>query len=204
MIFHRLELILNREARRGVAPSKTPLLPRLRKKGVRLIHNNQRGFTLIEVVLAIALTGIITGSITMSILQVFNENTRTSNHMAVVRQVQNAGYWVSHDGQMAQSVALTADPDGFPLTLTWTEWDGTTNEVVYTLLATDKLQREHYTNSILDSTINVAEYIDTDPTKTKSEFAGGVLTLTVTATLGTGPQATSETRVYEITPRPNV
>jgi len=170
-----------------------------------LINKNQRGFTLIEVVLAIALTGIITGGITMTFFQVFSENTRGSNHMIAVRQVQNAGYWVSHDTQMAQSVepAADPDPDGFPLVLTWTEWDGTVNEVTYTLVG-DELQREHYTNSILDSTINVAEYVDTDPTKTKCEFAGGVLTLTVTATLGTGSQVQSETRVYEVIPRPSL
>jgi len=210
-MFHRLGFMLNREARRGVAPSKTPLLPRLRKKGVRLIHNNQKGFTMIEVVLAIALTGIITGGITMSIFQVFDGNARTSNHMAVVRQVQNVGYWISHDVQQAQSVEpADPDPDGFPLVLTWTEWDGTRNEVVYTLLVNDKLQREHYinydpvTNPNPDTTTFVAEYIDSIEVVPRPFTDGGVLTLRVTAKVGTGSQEASETRVYEITPRPSM
>ena len=212
MILHRLGLILNREARRGVAPSKTPLPPRLRKErgiqGVRLIHKNQRGFTLIEMVIAIAITGLVMGAAAMTIFQVFDLNTRTSNHMIAVRQVQNAGYWVSHDGQMAQIVEPTEDSDGFPLTLTWTDWDsGDVYQVVYTLLLADnKLQREHYTNLNPDATTFVAEYIDPDPLMTKCEFTdtdgdgvGDKLTLTVTATLGTQ----SETRTYEVVPRPD-
>ena len=211
MILHRLGLILNREARRGVAPSKTPLPPRLRKErgiqGVRLIHKNQRGFTLIEMVMAIAITGLVMGAAAMTIFQVFDLNIRTSNHMIAVRQVQNAGYWVSHDGQMAQIVEPTEDSDGFPLTLTWTDWDsGDVYQVVYTLLLADnKLQREHYTNLNPDATTFVAEYIDPDPLMTKCEFTdtdgdgvGDKLTLTVTATVG----AQSETRVYEVIPRP--
>ena len=160
---------------------------------------------MIEMVIAIALTGIITGGITMSIFQVFDGNTRTSNHMTAVRQVQNAGYWVSHDAQQAQSVepAADPDPDGFPLVLTWTEWDGTVNEVTYTLVS-DELQRSHSIDGGVPNQAIVAEYIDTDPTKTNCEFTAGVLKLTVTVKVGTGSQVQSETRVYEITPRPNV
>ena len=167
MIFRRLGLILNREGRRGVAPSKTLLPPRLRKErgtqGVRLIHKNQRGFTLIELLVAIAITGLITGGITMTIFQVFSGNTRTSNHMTAVRQVQNAGYWVSHDAQMAQSVVITG-LSGLPLTLTWTEWDGMVNEVTYNTIVDSELRRSQGASETL-----VAQYIDS----ANCEFSGG-------------------------------
>ncbi len=182
MIFHKLGLILNREVRRDYAPSKTTLLPRLRKKGVRLIHNNQKGFTMIEVVIAIAITAIITGSITMSIFQVFDGNIRSSNHMIAVRQVQNAGYWVSHDTLMAQSVVTDGGATGFPLTLTWTEYvSGDEHRVVYTLISTS-LKREHYTNydpdnpALPDTTTFAAEYINQADTSC-SLTGGGTFTL---------------------------
>ncbi len=132
--------------------------------------------------MAIAVTAIITGGITMSIFQVFDGNTRSSNHMIAVRQVQNAGYWVSRDVQMARSVAPTADPDGFPVTLTWADWDtGDEYQVVYSVSVVDnKLQREHYTNRHVnpdpDATSVAAEYID--PDNTNCEFtAGGAFSL---------------------------
>ena len=166
-----------------------------------LIHNNQRGVTLVELIVAVAITGIITGGITMTIFQVFGGNERTSNHMTAVRQVQNAGYWISHDTQMAQDVDTGAS-SGFPLTLTSTDWDsGDMHQVIYTLLVDNKLQREHYTNLNLDATTIVAEYINPDETSCVWDDAEGKLTLTVTATM-VGWKSASETRIYEVIPRP--
>ncbi len=179
----------------------------LRRLG--LIHNNQRGFTLIELLIAVAITGIITGGITMTMFQVYAGNARSSNHMTAVRQVQNAGYWISRDAQMAQSVVpADPDPDGFPLTLTWTDRNGDENQVVYTLLADNKLQREHYTNydpvtnPDPDATTIVAESINPDPAKTNCQFTSGELIVTVTASVGSSSHERSETRVYRIIPRP--
>jgi len=160
---------------------------------------------------AIAITALIVGVIVMSIFQIFIVNALSSNHMKAVRQVQNAGYWINHDVQMAQSVAPAEAPDidGFPLTLIWTEWEGDEHQVIYVYdTVGDRLQREHYTNYDTDdpdepdSTIFVAEYIQSIEVAPRP-FTGGELTLTVTATVGTWPQVETETRVYEIVPRPS-
>lgn len=169
-----------------------------------LINKNQRGITLVELLVAVAITGIITGGITMTIFQVFGGNERTSNHMTAVRQVQNAGYWISHNTQMAQDIVTGDDPTGtgFPLTLTSTDWEsGDVHQVIYTLLVNNKLQREHYTNLNLDATTIVAQYIDPDQTSCVWDDAEGKLTLTVTATVS-GWKSASETRIYEVIPRP--
>jgi type II secretory pathway pseudopilin PulG len=170
-----------------------------------LITRNQRGITVIELIIAVALSGIIVGATTATILQVINGSNRTSNQMAAVRQVQNAGYWVSHDAQMAQSVNTTA-PDGFPITLSWVGWSGnTTYEVVYssenmTSGGLKNLQRSYSVNGSPPDTIFVAQYVD--PAATSANFTGGELIFTVTATVGTGSQAGSETRFYKVVPRP--
>lgn len=132
-----------------------------------LINKDQRGFTLIELLIAIAITGLVTGGITGAIFQVFAVNARTSNHMTAVRQVQNAGYWVSHDVQMAQSVVITGVSG---LCLTWTDWDGTINEVTYTIVDSE-LKRSHSINGEAPTETIVAQFID--PDNTKFEFTGG-------------------------------
>ena len=174
---------------------------------LRFAHNNQMGIALVELLIAIFVTGIVTGGVTMSIFQVFSGNARSSNHMTAVRQVQNAGYWISRDTQMAQNLVPTEDPDGLPLTLAWTEREGDEHQVVYTLLADNQLQREHYTNIGVnpdpDATTIVAEYINPDPAETNCDFDDGILVFTVAATLGTGSLEANETRVYRITPRPD-
>lgn len=132
-----------------------------------LLNKNQRGFTLVEVIIVLAIIGIVIGAATMTIVQVINGSSSTSNHMIAIRQVQNAGYWVSRDVQMAQSVAPALDSDGFPLTLTWTDRDGSDHQVVYSLVdmpgGLAKLQRSHSVNGTTATGI-VAEFIDPDET----------------------------------------
>jgi len=170
----------------------------------KLLKSNQRGFTLIELLVAIAISGLIAGGITMIIFQVFDGNARTSNHMMAVSQVQNAGYWVSHDGQQAQNVEPEdpPDPDGFPFVLTWAEWDGTVNEVTYTIVGND-LQRSYSIGGGVPNQATVARHI-TSIEVVPRPFNGGKFTFTVTASVGTGSQVQNETRIYEVTPRPGV
>ncbi len=189
-----------------------------------LINKNQRGFTLIEILVALAITGLITGGITGTIFQVINGSARSSNHMTAVRQVQNAGYWLSHDGKMAQIVELAEGPleenpvgTKFPLKLTWTDWDGTEHQVIYTLEVggePKQLQRQYLTcaaggSPMGDETTIVAQFIDvsidpdTGKPRTNCDFTGGKLVFTVTAAVGGDWQQASETRVYQVKPRPS-
>ena len=172
---------------------------------MKKLHKDQRGLTLVELLIAILLTGIITAAITITIFQVFNINTRTSNRMAAVSQVQQAGKLVSQDILEAQPEMIDDNPTGGEfLILGWKAQNSTEYKVTYTLVdmggGLQILWREHYidigSGPELDSTTKVAEYID--PVETSCVWAGGVLTFTVTATVG----EQSETREYEVKPRP--
>lgn len=168
------------------------------------IHKNQRGFTLLDLLLAMVISGIVTATIMTTIFQLFTGSAHSSNHMTVISQVQSSGYWVSHDAHMAQNVSTdNTTGTGLPLTLVWTEWNGNVNTVVYSLEdmpggGLKNLQRSHS----IDGDSIVAQYIDPDPTKTSCNFTDGELIFTVTATLGTGSEEESETRVYKVVPRP--
>jgi len=173
---------------------------------LRSINRNQLGFTLMELMVAMLISSIICGSVTMTIFQVFDSSGRTSAHMTAVRQVRSAGYWVSHDVLMAQDVViadeLSDDPDGsrFPFTLTWSDWtNNKVHEVTYRIVD-DELRREDSINSGEPAVGIVAEFID--PENTSCEYTGGEFTLTVTATVGAGPAAQTEARTYEVNPRP--
>ena len=173
--------------------------------GLRFARDNQGGITLIELIIAITIAALITGGITFAIMQILTINTRASNHMVAVRQVQQAGKEVSKDALQSQPNAINASPSGGNfLILGWTDWDGQENVVVYALNSTPSspalrsLERTHTINGTAQATapLVVAEYID--PTQTSCNWTGSVLIFTVTATVGTQ----SETRIYEIEPRP--
>ena len=168
---------------------------------MKKLKKDQRGITMVEMVIAFALTGIVTASIIIATLQVININTSTSNRMTAVSQVQQAGKLVSEDILEAQSVNAGVS-SGFPLTLTWTECEPPheEHEVTYTL-EDGELYRSESVNGGDPTVTRVAEYIDPDQTNCAPLGvlpAGQVLTFTVTATVG----GQSETRVYEVTPRP--
>ena len=168
---------------------------------MKKLKKGERGFSLIELLIVIALTGIITAAITMTVFQVFNMNTRTSNRMAAVSQVQNAGKIVSEDILEAQPASINVTPLGVRfLHLGWTAQNGTVYAVNYTLESMPSgtfkiLWRKHYADSVLDSTTKVAEYIAAG---TSCIWVGDSLKFTVTATVGNE----TETRVYEVRPRP--
>jgi prepilin-type N-terminal cleavage/methylation domain-containing protein len=158
------------------------------------IHKGQKGYTLMEMAIAMAVGGIIAGAITLTIFQVINTTARTSNQMTVIRQIQSAGYWMSSDVRMAHVITPTSDPDGFPLVLSWTDWDGNVNSVSYTLNGTDLVRNHNGTPNVIAEFINSAG-VGPIP------YEDGVLTFNITVTVGAGSTAQSKTRTYEITPR---
>jgi type II secretory pathway pseudopilin PulG len=191
-----------------------------------LINKDQRGITLLELLIAVGITGIVTGAITMSLLHVYAGSARSSNHMLAVKQVENAGYWISHDTQMAQS--FTTDDDAGTaetevLNLNWTGWEyncgGTDTcissyEVRYTFdTASNELWRQQKVTTkkydsngqLIETTVSpatgwdttvVADYMTPIPAVT---IAGNKISVTLTASIGDS----EEVRTYEITPRPN-
>lgn len=174
---------------------------------MRLIHKNQKGFTLIEVMITVAILAVIGVAAQAVIVQLVQSN-RTSNHMVAVRQVQQAGHRVSQDCIQAQNIDLGEDEDGgFPLTLNWTIWEGEgseLHEVVYDLTPSGELyqlqRQETVDGAEMPSTI-VAQYME-PPGSTECSWnnATGVLTLNVTAKVG----LQTASRTYEIKPRPSV
>jgi len=171
---------------------------------MRLIHKNQKGFTLIEVMITVAILAVIGVVIQAVIVEVIQSN-RTSNHMVAVRQVQQAGHRVSQDCIQSQNINTSnvTGSGGFPLTLKWTVWKGGEDyEVVYNLTNLSggvyQLERKETVGNNTPTTGVVAEYIE-PPNSTECSWNATekVLTLSVTAVVG----LQTESRTYEIKPR---
>ena len=172
----------------------------------------EKGYTFIELVVAIAIIALVSGAAAIATFQVFKGTERNNNYMTAVRQVHNAGYWISRDTQMAQSV--TADNLTAPdfLLLTWTEWDDagapTYHSVTYFFEdLTDgigKLKRNHWSSAGASEQTLVAEYIyynPDDPDNTsKASYQSPVLTVQLTAL----SEEILETREYRINRRSNL
>lgn len=163
------------------------------------INGNQKGFILIEVVLAIAITGLIGAGITMSAVQVMNVRALSANHIIAVKQVESAAYWINRDVRMAQ-VILPGAGSGFPLNLSWVAWDNTSNNVSYEINGS-QLRRSYSVNGAQPAIQTaIAKYINSDPVSTNCSYSGGVFNLKVTASVN-GFRPSSETRLIQVIPR---
>ena len=165
---------------------------------------NQKGLTLVELLIAMIVAAMIAGAVVGSMFQLFTVSDRNSNYNAAFTQVQNAGYWVSHDAVQAQEVD---DTSGL-VTLDWVDWENDAHHVVYTLQDADPadgVEELHRAYSFEEGgvpqpeeTVIIAQYIVPGQANTDCSWHENVLTLVITAQVG--DQVVS--RTYKVEPRP--
>ena len=176
------------------------------------MKQGEKGFSTIELLIALFIIGLIGFAATTTIFQVITCTERSNNHMTAVRQVQNAGYWISRDSQMAESVATDnlSAPDFIFLTWTERDYDGgdsTYHSVTYFFEGLSggigKLKRNHWSSIGANDDILVAEYIvydPDDPVNTSNvSYQKPVLTVKVMALF----EDASEAREYQASRRQN-
>ena len=178
---------------------------------MQYFKHGQKGFTLIELLVAIPIAALVmlaTGGVILQVIQ----SGRATSQMTAIRQVQNAGRWISQDGLQSESTCTPSDncSDLAPNSLcrfVWTDPDTVLlHSVVYRLVpmgsgSLQKLEREetigvggaHLTRIVaynLDGAVCSVAW--------KAPPANSTFVLTVRATVG----LKTENREYEVTPRP--
>jgi len=177
------------------------------------LRKDEKGFTLPELIVAMAISSLVVTAATGATFQILNSG-RASNYSVAYRQVQTAGYWVSQDALQARVVdpwppGPGEEDPGFPLVLEWTDWDNNGYTITYTLEDMDSgdqkyLQRQESVNGTPTQTFPVGRYIFVDadhpgePTNCSWDPDEKVLTFTVKAQVG----QQAATRTYEVKPRP--
>ncbi len=65
----------------------------------------QRGFTLPELLITVAITGLIVSFLGVAIYQIITVTGSGNDRMTALHELQNAGHWLSLDGQMARTAS---------------------------------------------------------------------------------------------------
>ena len=125
------------------------------------MKRGQKGFTLVEVLVVVAILGVIAVPLAYTTITLLTNPARSNDENVVLQQVRNVGDWISRDVQMARSVTASDPPSGgFPLTLQIPVDSEEANDLlIQYFFDGDKLKRRVY-----DSETFIAEYIDTDVT----------------------------------------
>ena len=165
--------------------------------------SSQPGFTLMELVIAIAISAVILVGIGAALRVILVSSADSTNKALARIEVQYADSWIGDDVVQAQSVSMGSSSNGwggFPLNISWTTPQP--GNITYSIQPiTDKLGRNLWslcrtTNS---GTATVAEYLNPLLTSCSLGFGtfGNVLVLNVASEVDTYSASAS----YTITPR---
>jgi len=163
------------------------------------LYRNQKGFALMETLIAVAVIGTIATTFSGTIFDIFTSTERNNAYMSAACNIENASRLISIDGQMAQSSSLIPGESAINnINLTWTDpANGNIHEVYYYQTG-DNLQRRELLNSIMQNEKSVAVPITSiffsQPVSEERLF-------TFIITSSGGSSRVSETKEYHVTCR---
>jgi len=148
----------------------------------------------------------------MTTFQVIRATAQNDSHITALQQVQNAGFWVSRDTQMADNVTADNLSGTNFLFLSWTEVDDGDNTIDHSVTyffdelsgGIGKLKRNHSSSVGLNKETLVAQYISYDPVDpvntSNISYSSPSLTVKLVAIFDDA----SETREYQVSCRPKL
>jgi prepilin-type N-terminal cleavage/methylation domain-containing protein len=194
---------------------------------IRTVMSRQKGITLVELLIAVAITAVISTAAAAGIYQAIRINSSSSNHQIAIIQAQNAVQYFSRDAQQAQQVIpeyntgaakpLDTSPPattlisfdlstGDKIMFQWMTWDSHLYQITYSLI-NGALQKTTVIDGIPSGPSIVANNIINS--STGGDVSGNwntatkILSITtVKATVGTGASQISAVRTFQIDPRP--
>ena len=165
------------------------------------MKKGEKGFTLVELLVALSIAAFVVGATSMTIITMMRLTPKTNNWAIALRQVQDAGYWISRDVMMSDNITVGGTGNPTFLTMIQPQTQLPKKTIVYQFQdMSGGLKRLMRTDTDNNTTIMVAEYISSDnTTATYSPNCTDncTLTVTITATSGNVPV----TRQYEATQR---
>src|SRR4030042_1978417 len=126
------------------------------------LKKGEKGFTLIELLVGISIAALIVGAASATIITMLRLSPQNNDWAVSLRQVQNAGYWISRDVLMAETI-IVGDKNPTFLTLRQPRYTGGTDNITYQFEdMSGGLKRLMRTNTDNNTTIMIAEYIYSD------------------------------------------
>ncbi len=135
------------------------------------IVRGKRGFTLVEVIVALAIFTFIIAGVSMTTVQIYRINNVSQDTTLAIRQVQNAGQWITDDTIQTTTPQVLVDngfvASGSNYTLTFrypSSYGGAEKVIVYTLTPNITPSPQWYTltrtvDGVAQPTPAVAEHV---------------------------------------------
>lgn len=176
---------------------------------LKKLHSEQSGFTILELIVALAILGVIYEGLAATFPQILSINDANNAHIIAVSQVQNAIDNINGDIQMAQTITATGNTR-FPMVLSWVSWNADKTvpqlncSLTYSIDGQGNMQRQYVDSGGGSSSKIVARYISslTADSGCSYDSTNHKLSLHLTAIVSFGSKTARETRELSIIPRP--
>ena len=137
--------------------------------------NSQKGMALVELLVAVAITGLIVGGLGTAIYMIVTATERGNDEATVLHDIRNPSYWISYDAQMTDTTDLVdGDPGVDSMILEWIDEHGNSHYSSYSLSGTE-LKRTYD-----GMTTTVARYVSS----IEFSISGNLLTFHLESAMG--------------------
>lgn len=176
------------------------------------MKKGQRGFTIIELQVAIAIMTLVAIAATISVIQVLKFSPVVADRFTAIRHVQNAGNWITRDAEMAEEIKTTGLTYPDFLLFTWMiyGYDGEPSvfhKVTYSFTdvsqGVGKLKRTYWNTAGASEQNLIAEYIFYDPSDPGNTTTGIYQNPEFTIKLTGRFRGVSKSEEYKVVHRPN-
>ena len=121
--------------------------------------NREQGFTLLEIIVVLAVSGILVAAFASPISSILFRTSDQNNRVTAVSSLQSAAMSIDRDVQMALSTDLESGETGTgEIRLMSLDGNGDIHEVIYTVSG-NGLLRQEYINETIDSEETISRYI---------------------------------------------
>ena len=152
--------------------------------------SEQKGFTLVEILIALGITALITGVLGTAIFQIFDRSVRGQDTLRALNDIQNAGRWLYLDGGRAETTDLVNDaPSVNSMTLNWTS-DGQPHAATYALTNSELIRNHNGTQTTVARYVSVADF----------SISNDLITINLTSSPGS--TGVSKQIIYKVWLRP--
>jgi len=156
----------------------------------------EKGFTLLELVISVALMAALALGGTAVCFQTIRVSDKTAANLTVVAQLENAAFWVGRDVLMADNIFTeNLTPPNF-IILAWIEHVYGSDQILHTVTYSFeniegnicKLRRYHWTSDGVNTYTMVADHIyyntDDPDNSTAASYINPALSLKLTSSYG--------------------
>jgi prepilin-type N-terminal cleavage/methylation domain-containing protein len=135
------------------------------------VKAKQRGMTLVELLLALGISGVIIGGLAASIYTIMSVTGRGNAEITLLRDIQSASHWISNDARMARGATLTGGIPANGIILVWDDFEGNSHSCNYSYSGKELIRSYEGTSSTIAWNVSSVEFSVTDD----------VLTYTITS-----------------------